>query len=117
MNDRTHHQHPGRFYALEYSLDFIRLLRPLVQTLERHDKCLAKQLRNAASSVALNLAEGRRRAGKDRTHFWRIAAGSADEARTCLRVAESWGYLAEDDSHEALEPLDRVLAITWRLTH
>ncbi|MEM9489504.1 MAG: four helix bundle protein [Myxococcota bacterium] len=117
MHDRTHQQHPGRFYALEHSLDFIRLLRPLIRILERHDKSLAKQLRDAASSVALNLAEGRRRVGKDRAHLWRIAAGSADEARTCLHVAEAWGYLAEDDSREALEPLDRVLAITWRLTH
>ncbi|MCP3958490.1 MAG: hypothetical protein GY719_11610 [bacterium] len=64
----------------------------------------------------LDLGEGRRRAGKDRTYLWRVAGGSADEARVGLLIAEAWTYVAHDEIAEALELLDRLLAITWTLT-
>ena len=105
------------FEALEVSLELVRSLRRPLRRLESRDPRLSRQLRDAASSVALNLAEGRRRAGKDRRHLWRIAAGSADEVRTSLRVAEAWGHLEAPELEEALELLDRLLAMTWRLTH
>jgi hypothetical protein len=37
--------------------------------------------------VALNLDEGRRRAGQDRLHHFRVALGSAAELDTALRLA------------------------------
>lgn len=74
------------------------------------------QLRRAAASVPLNLAEGRRRSGRDRQHLFRIAAGSAAEVRACLLVAQAWGWLAEDGAAESLALIDRVLAMCWRLT-
>jgi hypothetical protein len=52
-----------------------------------------------------------------RLHHWRVAAGSADEVRTALRVAVAWGDLDEPDAAEALGLLDRVLAMLWKLTH
>lgn len=110
-------RHGPRFEVFELALSLIRSLRALVTRLDRRDKGLAKQLREAASSIALNLAEGSRRVGKDQPHFYRIAAGSAAESRACLRVAEAWGYLAEDHLAEPLKTLDSILAITWRLTH
>ena len=67
--------------------------------------------------MPLNLGEGRRRTGKDRLHLWRVAGGSADEARQCLLVAEAWGYLTPDEIAEPLALLDRLCAATWRLTH
>ena len=80
-----------------------------------HD--LHSQARRAASSVSLNIAEGRRRSGKDRQHFFRIAAGSADELRTALRIAIAWGYVASAEIDPALQRIDRVLAMLWRMTH
>jgi hypothetical protein len=53
----------------------------------------------------------------DRRHHWRIAAGSADEVYTTLQVAVAWGKLQQSEVDEALRLLDRVLAMTWRLTH
>ncbi len=76
-----------RFEALELSLDAIRILRQPVKIITSRDPKLADQLRRAASSVSLNLSDGSRRVGRDRTHLWRIAAGSADDAVTALRVA------------------------------
>jgi hypothetical protein len=62
------------------------------------------------------LAEGRRRAGADRLHSWRVAAGSAEEVRAALRVAEAWGDLSAAEVSAAIVLLDRLLAMLWRLT-
>lgn len=105
------------FDAFDVAVQMVRALRQPVARIAEHDASLAVQLRRAASSVPLNLSEGRRRAGKDRRHLWRIAAGSADEVAACLRVAEAWGYLESERFAEPLRLCDRVLAMTWRLTH
>ena len=90
-------------------------MRPVLGELLKSDRSLADQLRRAASSVVLNIAEGNRRTGKDRLHFFRIAAGSAAEARAALEVARAWGMVGAAPVAEA--ELDRVLAMLWRLTH
>ncbi len=105
------------FEALEVSLKAVRSLREPVRTIRTRDPKLADQLRRAASSIALNLSEGRRRMGKDRRYHWSVAAGSAEEAHTCLRVAEAWGDVKRSEIKEALQLLDRLLAMLWRLTH
>ena len=94
----------------EVSLDIIRALRGLVQQLARKDPALAKQIRDAANSIPLNLREGRRRAGRDRIHLWRIAAGSADEVRGALDAALAWGDIDGDAARLVLPLLDRELA-------
>ncbi len=59
-----------KFHALERSLQTVRHLRPIVATVSRHDPSLAKQLRTAASSIALNLSEANGRTGRDRNHLF-----------------------------------------------
>ncbi len=86
----------SKFLALEHAILLVQSLRDVSVKLRRHDASLEKQLRRAASSVALNLGEGRRRRGQDRTHLFRIAAGSAEEVRTCLRLVQAWGYLPDN---------------------
>ena len=108
---------PTNFLAFNLSLGLIRALVPVLALVEGHDRDLGRQARKAASSVALNLGEGRKRTGRDRLHLWRIAAGSAEETRVCLHVAVAWGYLTDDDVAAALDLLDQLLAICWRLTH
>ena len=110
-------QQPTSFHAFNLSLILIRSLVPLVGRIEQHDRGLGKQLRTAATSVALNLGEGRKRVGRDRTHLWRIAAGSAEEVRVALHVAAAWGHVNDTDIEPALDTLDPLLAICWRLTH
>ena len=105
------------FQALEVSLDLVRSLRRPMERLRVRDRGLSEQIRRAASSIPLNLAEGRRRSGADRVHHWRIASGSADELRAALRVALAWGDVEESEVSEAFELLDRVLAMLWRMTH
>ena len=95
----------------------IRSLRGPLARIKTRDAAMETQIRRAGSSVAQNLAEGRRRTGKDRLHHYRIAAGSADEVVAALRVAEAWDYVDLPMITQSLELLDRVLAMTWKLTH
>ncbi len=75
------------FDALEVALQLASALRSSLEKLKQHDRNLADQARRATTSVALCLSEGRRRAGKDRLHLFRVADGSAAEVRTALQVA------------------------------
>ena len=105
--------HPFHVYGA--ALGVVAGLRPVLGELAKADRSLADQLRRAASSVVLNIAEGNQRTGKDRVHFFRIAAGSAAAARAALDVARAWGMVGAAPAAEA--ELDRVLAMLWRLTH
>jgi four helix bundle protein len=68
-------------------------MRPLLAAIERRDRDLGTQLRRAASSVVLNIAEGSGSFGGVRTQRYRTALGSARESVSCLRVAEAFGYI------------------------
>ncbi|HEV8324281.1 MAG TPA: four helix bundle protein [Myxococcota bacterium] len=103
--------------AFDLSLQIVRSLKAPLAQLTLRDGALADQVRRSASSVPLNLAEGRRRAGKDRLHSYRIAAGSADEVRAALLVAAAWDWLDGASVAEPLRLLDHLLAILWKLTH
>jgi four helix bundle protein len=102
------------FIAYEVSLDLIRELRTVVPVIQRHDRELAVQLRTAASSITLNLAEGQRSGGGNQKRHYEIAHGSANEVKGALAVAEAWGWL--DEAPRARQILDRLLALLWRLT-
>src|SRR5215468_3402596 len=104
------------FVAYEVSLEMVKSVAPVISAVANRDRALADQMRRAASSVPLNVAEGSRRAGRDRKHCYRIAAGSAHELRTSLRVAESWGYVDRGFTQSVDSLLDRELALLWGLT-
>ena len=98
----------------EVSLSIIRKLRVLVGSIERFDADLARQLRRASSSVALNLAEGSGSQGRNRNARYFNALGSAREMRACLQVAIAFGYVEAIDDTLADE-IERVIATLIRL--
>jgi four helix bundle protein len=104
------------FDAFEVALELVRSLREPVRRIRQADAALADQVRRAAQSVPLNVAEARKRVGKDRLHLWRVAAGSAAEVRAALGVAVAWGYVRAAEVAEPLALLDRECAMLWRLT-
>ena len=96
-------------------LDLVRALAPLCATLRRRAPSLADQLERAATSVALNLAEGSRRGGADRRRVYRIAAGEAQEVRAALDVAAAWGHLDAAELDTARDLADQVGAVNYVL--
>lgn len=105
----------SNFIALDVSYRLIEALSTIVLVIERQDRDLADQIRRAATSVSLNLAEGScSRKGNRQKHF-SIAHGSASEVKAGLCVAKAWGWI--DGSEHALGVLDRLLALLWRLRH
>jgi len=82
-----------RLLAYDLAIELIHTLRPTLAQLKRHDAALAKQLRDALASIALNTAEANGRVGGDRLHHFRIALGSLRESSAVLEVAVAFGWL------------------------
>jgi four helix bundle protein len=117
MTTKMNRPEATKFIALELAIEIVESLSAAVAVIRRRDIALARQIVRAAGSISANLGEGRRRQGQDRAHFYRIAAGSAEETRIHLRVAIAWGWIKRSDIAEALNLIDQELAILWRLTH
>ncbi len=69
------------FIAYEISKQLIVSLRPLVPVFQANDRDLADQLKRAAQSVLLNLAEGQKFQNGNRRKHYEIAQGSANEVK------------------------------------
>ena len=105
-----------KFHAHEVAMEMAAALRPVLDALGRHDRDLASQLRRAAGSVVLNIAEGSGRWWKDRIQHYRIAAGSAAEVKSALGLARVWGFVDGSVAEKPEALLVRVQAMLWRLT-
>jgi four helix bundle protein len=95
------------FRTYHLARNFYRLIVPLKLV-----RPLRDQLRRAAASVALNLAEGYgRQSLPDQQRFFAIALGSI---RECQAVFDLACETIPPDLHDLL---DRLAASTWRLLH
>jgi four helix bundle protein len=106
---------PNRFVAHELALHAAKQVFELVAGVPSPYADLAAQARRAAASVPLNLAEGAGRAGRDRTHHFRIAYGSLKETESAIRLLASLGGVDSKESELTLATIDRVGAAIWRL--
>jgi len=104
------------FVAYECGLEVVRQVSGLVSALERRDSDLASQLRRAATSVVLNIAEGNGRSGKERIRFFRFAQGSAREVVAAIELAEAWSYVDRASTQELLDKATRVVRLLCGLT-
>ncbi len=86
-----------------------------VQTVRGH-RDLVDQLTRAIESVALNLAEGSGRAGRDRTYHYTVAYGSAGESATAVRLFVVYGVIPAARADDLIFRIDGVRAICWRLS-
>ena len=98
---------------LDTIITFITAVSPLVDQIARHDPALAKQLRDALNSVALNVAEGSGVRGARRTNHYAIALGSARESLVALRAAGAWGYIGPLP-HPIADAMDKIIATLFK---
>ncbi len=92
--------------------DLVTELPPLIEAVRKQDRKLAGQLRRAAQSVVLNIAEGRGNKDGNAELRFATACGSAKEVRAALSIARTWGYLEARTVAPLDEELDEICAIT-----
>jgi four helix bundle protein len=91
----------------DVAVAMVRELEPVVRELRARDCDLARQLKRAASSVTLNLAEGSGARGGNRKLRYETALGSARETVACLDTAIAWGDI--DDTPMIRRQLDEII--------
>jgi four helix bundle protein len=101
----------------DLSFEMISAVRPVVARVRRQDRSSADQLVRAASSVALNIAEGDASEGGNQRLRFANAAGSANETLAALRVAVAWGYVSPAEADAGAALLRRILPMLWKLRH
>ena len=95
-------------------LEVVAELRPVVGRIERCDADLARQMRRAMCSVALNTAEGMGSRGKLRRVRYHSALGSMQETMACIEVGTALGYLESVDG-VLVDRMKRVIGTLVRL--
>ena len=103
------------FRALSLSYDLIEALSSVIPAVRRCDASLADQLRRAAQSVALNLAESTGNTRGNRRLRIESAFGSAQE-KAALHIARCWGYVDAASVERAFGLADDIAKLCWRLT-
>jgi four helix bundle protein len=95
----------------DVALRVLEQMRPAVKAMEMRDRDLARQMRRAASSVVLNIAEGSGSSGGTRRERYRNALGSAREVVACIEVARAWQY-ADVDGDVLNEVIGTLVKVT-----
>ena len=81
---------------------------------EQHN--LVQQIKRAAVSVRLNIAEGSsRKSSQERKRFYEIARGSLIEIDAAFEICVGLSYLKEDDLQNVGELLNRVFAMLTKM--
>ena len=96
-------------------LSFVADVAELTPRIAHHDPDLARQLRRASSSVALNCAEGMYARGRSRTAAYNIALREMRESYAALEVSVRLRYVS------ALRPeledrVQRIIGTLYRLS-
>jgi len=103
----SHHSLVAWQRADDLFLTLHRLSLKAFPAFERFE--LASQLRRAAFSVAVNIAEGfARPAGRGRLNFLNISQSSLAEVDYCVHAARRLGYISEELAEELRVAMKKV---------
>ncbi len=101
----------------DLALQMLVGIKPIIDQVKRHDRPLADQMRRAAQSSFLNIAEGQSaRGGNELAHFNK-ALDEARETRAAMKIALAWSYISKPDCQSIDADLDRMAAMLWGLVH
>ena len=100
-----------RLDAYKAAVRFLGLACKLVTKLPRGNADLSDQLRRAALSVPLNIAEGSGKFSRDAVRLYTIARGSALECAAILDALETMGAVDESALRDAREILERAVSM------
>ena len=96
-------------------LEVIRELRDAMAAIEKKDADLARQMRRAISSVALNVAEAQGSRGRNGAMRFSTALGSMRETQACLDVAVAMAYIDSKCVYSA-HKIDGICGALYRLS-
>jgi four helix bundle protein len=102
--------------AYRCAIEFVAVVVEVQAAIPRGNGDLRDQLRRAAISVPLNIAEGSGRASEaDASRHFAIAGGSAMECAAVLDVMRVLGMLPEQPHQRAIGLLARVVAMLTKM--
>ena len=111
---KLHHEELDVYRA---SIQFAALAARLVERFPRGHGPIADQLKRAAFSMPLNIAEGYgKRSVRDRARYYDIARGSAHECAAVLDVARVLELLDDATFSRGKTLLHRVVSMLVRMT-
>ena len=96
-------------------LSFVADIASLTSRSAHHDPDLARQLRRASTSVALNCAEAMYARGRSRTACYNISLREMRESYAALEVSIRLRYLPPLDA-ELEDRVQRILGTLYRLS-
>ena len=100
-----------RLDAYRAAAKFLGVSSRLITTVPRGHSALVDQLKRAALSIPLNIAEGSGRFNQDAVRFYTIARGSALECAAILDALEAMGVFDETAIGDARELLERIVSM------
>ena len=109
--------HHERLDVYQTAIEFVVVADSIASHLPRGRHYLTDQLHRAATSIALNIAEG---AGefsrREKSRFYRIARRSATECAAILDVCHRLDFGASQDFENGRQLLHRIVSMLTRLT-
>ena len=97
------------------AVTFLGHAAPLAERMPKGYAPLGDQLRRAALSVPLNIAEGNGRLRGDASHHYAIARGSALECAAIVDACEALGFASGTAVDPLRELLDRVVSMLTKM--
>ncbi len=98
-------------------VQMVGTIHAISRVVSRHDKNLARQMRDAATSVGLNSNEGLWARGGNRTSRLDSAMCSGREVKMALRIAGAAHYLSAEVVEPNVDQVDKIVATLYKLAH
>ena len=96
------------------AIELVASVCKLSRIVQQHDPDLARQMRRAVTSVALNLAEGMYSRAGNRVARYDSSMSSAKETKAALDISVAAGYLTPEQVAVDLDRIDHIVATLWK---